>query len=97
MKITIDTQQDKFEDIRQIISLLAGILEKKDGAISSTAPAESTSMMDMFSDDDTAVKRGIDTSSETPPDFGSFLNLAKSSSSSSLPEEKRNIPRVEIF
>ena len=41
MKLTIDTQVDTYEDIKKVLHILNGILEKKDGGISSNFGVES--------------------------------------------------------
>lgn len=87
MKITIDTQVDTHEDIRKILQILTGILEKKE--INQTA--DTTSMMGIFNDNpvnDSAAEKSPD----TPPDFSAFLNLA-----SKKAEKKEEQPRIEYF
>ncbi len=70
MKLTVDTKEDNFEDIRKILQILTSILDKKDSALPSTA-ADTTDLMGMFSDD----QKGTIETKGTPPDFSSFLNL----------------------
>ena len=70
MKLTVDTKEDSFEDIRKILQILTSILDKKDSTLPSTA-TDTTDLMGMFSDD----QKGTIETKGTPPDFSSFLNL----------------------
>ena len=91
MKLTIDTQTDTFEDIKKVMHILSGIIERKElGVVSSnyvpeSKPADTANLMSMFNDTPSASSVP-----DTPPDFSSFLNLTKK------PEE-RKMPRVEVF
>lgn len=90
MKITIDTQQDSFEDIRKVMHILGGIIEKRNlGGINSnygSSSADTSNLMSMF--DSQPAKEVPDTA----PDFGSFLNLANKT------EERKEIkPQVELY
>ncbi len=67
MKLTIDTQVDTYEDIKKVLHILNGILERKDGGISSnfnvesygntstgtssSASGDTSNLMSMFGDD----------------------------------------------
>lgn len=97
MKITIDTQVDTYDDIKKVLHILTGIIEKKDVTIQSnftsrssypSSNTDTTSMMNMFDDEQ---KKDVP---DTPPNFNSFLNLVNKK-----PEEKkRDINyKVEIF
>lgn len=88
MKVTIDTQVDTQEDIRKMLQILTGILEKKE--INQTA--DSTSMMDMFNDNPVNDSSSAEKSPDTPPDFSAFLNLAGKKA-----EKKEEQPRIEYF
>ena len=88
MKLTIDTQVDTYEDIKKVLHILNGILEKKDGGISSNfgvesyggsssssnaASGDTSNLMSMFGDDGSAASNTE--KKDNPPDFSSFLNL----------------------
>ncbi len=80
MKLTIDTQVDTYEDIRKILHILTSILEKKDSDLttsSSTASADTTNLMSMFSDTPASKGSGTVETSGNPPDFSSFLSLTQ--------------------
>ncbi|MBI2665165.1 hypothetical protein HYX12_00920, partial [Candidatus Woesearchaeota archaeon] len=81
MKITIDTQQDTYEDIKKVLHILTNILDRKGSpeTVQENTGVDTTNMMNMFSD-------GSATPKDTPPDFSSFLNLAKQQ------EKKKEIP-----
>lgn len=84
MKVTIDTKEDTHEDIRKVLHLLAGILEKKDEK-SSSLPVDTANLMSMFGDDSSPTARKDDKA----PDFSSFLSLTK---------EKKDQPlKIEFF
>lgn len=97
MKITIDTQVDTYDDIKKVLHILTGIIEKKDVTIQSnftsrssypSSNTDTTSMMNMFDDE---PKKDVP---DTPPNFNSFLNLVNKKQE----EEKRDINyKVEIF
>ena len=93
MKLTIDTQADTFEDIKKVMHILSGIIERKEiGGVSSnyageSKPADTTNLMNMFNDTPAAPPVP-----DTPPDFSSFLNLTKKQE-----ERKAGLPRVEVF
>lgn len=87
MKVTIDTQQDTFEDLQKILHLLQGILERK--TTSPQQPADNSAMMNMFSDEPASA-----TSNGTAPDFSSFLQLTKQ------PEKKEataDTAKIELY
>lgn len=108
MKLTIDTQQDSYEDIQKVLHILTGILERKGSSrvsngmsngfsnSTNTAPADTSSMMSMFGNDDTSAVSSSSSSrldvGGTAPDFSSFLNLAKQQ----VPERK-DLPKIEIY
>ena len=88
MKLTIDTQADTFEDIKKVMHILSGIIERKEiGGMSSnyageSKPTDTTNLMNMFN--------AAPAVPDTPPDFSSFLNLTKQ-------ERKEDLPRVELY
>ncbi|MDP3639854.1 MAG: hypothetical protein Q8R53_01485 [Nanoarchaeota archaeon] len=87
MKVTIDTKEDTHEDIRKVLHLLAGILEKKEEK-SSSLPVDTTNLMGMFGDGSSLTAQKDDKA----PDFGSFLSLTKGK------EEKKDQPvKIEFF
>ncbi len=83
MKLTIDTQTDKFEDIQKVLHILTNIIEKNGsnssttGSLTPSSPTDTTNMMSMFSDDNTSSTPTQKEIADTPPDFSSFLNLTK--------------------
>ena len=85
MKITIDTKEDSHEDIRKVLHLLAGILEKKEEHISGS-PVDTAPLMSMFGEPSSSANQR-----EKAPDFGSFLSLTKNKA------EKSEQPRIEFF
>ncbi len=84
MKLTIDTQTDKFEDIQKVLHILTNIIEKNGTSSSTTAlsgtstSTDTTNMMSMFSDDSSTPSTVQKEVPDTAPDFTSFLNLTKS-------------------
>ncbi|MEW5896403.1 MAG: hypothetical protein AB1668_01815 [Nanoarchaeota archaeon] len=88
MKVTIDTKEDSYEDIKKIMHLLTSIIERKEDTPANTS-ADTTAMMNMFSDPTT---NKIDAAPDKAPDFSSFLNLTKKKE-----EQKREMPRIEYF
>ena len=78
MKITIDTQVDTHEDIKKVLQILTGIIQREDIStpiVTNATPQQTQSadsgFMSMFGDADTEIKK------ENAPDFSSFLNLIK--------------------
>ena len=75
MKITIDTQVDTYEDIKKVLHILTGIIDKKEGGEiqinQSSTSVDTSSMMSMFADDTSKVEE----KNSTAPDFRPFLNL----------------------
>ena len=97
MKLSIDTKEDSFEDIRKVLQILSSMLEKKDSSLatgsalgSALSGSDTTSLMSMFSED--APKGTVETKGAAP-DFSSFLNLAAQKT------EKRNLdnPKIELY
>lgn len=84
MKLSIDTKEDSFEDIRKVLQILTSILEKKDS--SASPAADTTNLMGMFSDE----QKGTVETKGTAPNFSSFLNLASKS-------EKKDQPQLEYY
>ena len=87
MKLTVDTKEDSFEDIRKILQILTSILDKKESVLPSTA-TDTTDLMGMFSDD----QKGTIETKGTPPDFSSFLSLG-----SQKKENKDDEAKVEYY
>ncbi len=85
MKITIDTQFDKIEDIQKVLHLLHSVLEQKE---QSSQPVDTTPLMGMFSNDEPSNNPQ---SSGTAPDFNSFLQLTKSQ------EKKDSLPKIQLY
>ncbi len=80
MKITIDTQTDTYDDIKKVLHILTNIIEQKSASpVASTAASsvDTSSMMNMFSDDHTSNPPLSKEVADTPPDFSAFLNLTK--------------------
>lgn len=103
MKLTIDTKEDNYEDIKKVLQILTHIIQNKDPSYSpstSTSSSDTTSMMNMFGDDDSSPSNSQD--NDRAPDFNSFLNLTKnssssSSSSSSSTSKREENPKIEFF
>jgi aspartokinase len=87
MKLTIDTQVDTHDDIRKVLQILTSILEKKDAPVSSAA-ADTTNLMSMFSDN---TQTGTLETNGNAPDFSSFLNLTEKK------DKKEDKPRIELY
>ena len=90
MKVTIDTKEDKIEDIHKILEILTHILQQKSGLSSSGGGNVDTStMMGMFDSDG-----GVNTDKlDRAPDFSGFLNLTKNAKV----DEKKEMPQIEFF
>ncbi len=91
MKLTIDTQQDSYEDIKKVLHILTSIIQQKEGNVQSnygsTQNTDTTNLMSMF--DNTS---STPSSAEKAPDFSSFLNLTKK------PEEiRKERPTIEFY
>ncbi|MBI2662618.1 hypothetical protein HYX11_04125 [Candidatus Woesearchaeota archaeon] len=91
MKLTIDTKEDSYDDIRKVLQILTHIIQNKDSSYNPTTAPDTTNMMNMFGDNEPSPNQDNDRA----PDFGSFLNLAKNSSSST-PKREDN-PKIEFF
>lgn len=93
MKVTIDTKEDKIEDIHKVLSILTHILQEKGlSSTGSNTSVDTSNMMSMFGDDASSQNPGQDKA----PDFSSFLNLTKSTTSKT--ENKREeTPQIEFF
>ncbi len=102
MKLTIDTQTDKFEDIQKVLHILTNIIEKNGSGsslssgssslTSNSSSTDTTNMMSMFSDDNSSPSMAQKEIADTPPDFSSFLNLTKNQTKRSEP-----LTKVEFF
>ena len=101
MKITIDTQHDTYEDIKKVLYILSGIIDKKElgevssnyGISSSTPTADTTNLMSMF-DSSSASSTPVKEVLNTPPDFSSFLNIA---AGKNVPEKRLDRPQIEVY
>ncbi len=90
MKVTIDTKEDKIEDIHKILEILTHILQQKGGLSSSgEGNVDTSNMMSMF-DSDGEVNTD---KPDRAPDFSGFLNLTKNVKV----EEKKEMPQIEFF
>lgn len=80
MKVTIDTQQDSYDDIHKVYQILANILQRKRNNVSAfsettaEAPIDTSNLMNMFDSPSSTSEKNI---SEKAPNFSSFLNLTK--------------------
>ena len=108
MRITIDTKEDSHEDIKQILNILSNIIQNKGQTVISET-VDTTNMMSMFGDsnqeknstqEEPATPMSMFANPEpkkevadTPPDFTSLLNLAKSNENQDEDEE----PKVQLF
>ncbi len=86
MKITIDTQTDTVDDIRKVFHILNDILQRKGEAVTN-ASADTSNLMSMF--DSSTVEKSVP---DTPPDFGSFLNLVNKEET-----KPKDIPKIEFY
>lgn len=95
MKITIDTQVDTYEDIRKILNLLNGIIEKKEPLTNSTPEQTQnaeTGFMNMFGDDSNQTTTPAPAQQkDTAPDFNSFLNLLNKPEKKETSENKMEL------
>lgn len=96
MKITIDTQHDRYEDIERAIRLLSTIIQQKDGEIKiSEAPADTSNLMTMF---DSKTSEANPSSPAEVPSLASLNLLVKSSSTGSSPNKIPELkPKVELY
>ncbi len=102
MKITIDTQHDTYEDIKKVLHILSGIIDKRElGEVSSNysaqslAPVDTSNLMNMFdAPASTAANVSVKEVPNTPPDFSSFLNIT---SSKAIPEKRVERPQIEVY
>ncbi|MBU0457399.1 MAG: hypothetical protein ABH824_03735 [Nanoarchaeota archaeon] len=97
MRITIDTKEDSYEDIRKVLHLLTNVLERKGEPIEiqTNKPAEivdTTNIMSMFSDP--ATKSG-DNLPDRAPDFSALLNLNNKNKEEDKIKEQRY--KIELF
>jgi len=90
MKLTIDTKEDNYEDIKKVLQILTHIIQNKDSSLSSQGTTDTTTLMGMFGDDEPSPSQDNDRA----PNFSSFLNLTKNSSSTPKREES---PKIEFF
>ena len=105
MIITIDTKADSANDIRKAIAFLQLHVEdapdfsykSSSSSISpSSAPVDSTTMMNMFDDSpSTSSSSSQRISDGSAPDFSSFLNLTKEKTPANKVPGLR--PQIEYF
>src|SRR3989338_4858438 len=101
MKITIDTQHDTYEDIKKVLHILSGIIDKKElGEVSSnyaapaSAPVDTSNMMNMFDSSAGVISSAsVKEVPNTPPDFSSFLNITNGK----VPEKRLDRPQIEVY
>ena len=108
MKITIDTQTDTYEDIKKVLHILTGIIEKKDSTVQSNFSSSSSSLSS-YSSNNVVNSTHSNTASmmnmfddepakeipDTPPNFNSFLNLVDQKKEE--PKRESNNWKVEYF
>ena len=92
MKLTIDTKEDSYDDIKKVLQILTHIIQNKDSSYNPSSSPDTTNMMNMFGDDDSSPSQDNDRA----PNFGSFLNLTKNSSSTSTSKREES-PKIEFF
>lgn len=110
MKLTIDTQQDSYEDIAKVLHILTGILERKGSSgmsngrsngfsnSANTTPADTSSMMSMFGNDD-AVPVSSSVSAPSRQDMGGTapdFSSFLNLTKQQVPE-KKDLPKIEIY
>ncbi len=88
MKITIDTQTDTHDEIKKVLHILTGMIERKE-PLQSSPPTDTTNMMNMFSD--SSESPVVEEKTETAPDFGALLNLGRKE------DEEKEEPKVQFF
>jgi len=86
MKVTIDTKEDEFEDIKKVLGILTHILESKKQETKVIVPADTTNMMEMFNS-----KEKEPEIPEKAPDFSSFIKLAKT------PKKENFDSKIELY
>ncbi len=94
MKITIDTKEDRYEDIHKVLTILTHILQNKtlsDSSNPSSSSTDTSNMMSMFGGDNSSPNQP-----DKAPDFSSFLSLTKNSSSTPV-SKREETPKIEYF
>ena len=95
MKITIDTQHDRMEDIEKIISLLTSVMQQKNGEIQiSEAPVDTSNLMNMFNAGSAEAKGNAPVSEPNLPGLLSSAAILPSGLTKTLPEAK---PTIELY
>lgn len=94
MKITIDTQQDSYEDIRKVLHILTQILERKGetGLDGMGTAVDTTNLMSMFESSAGGIG-GVGAAKTT--DANSLLNLGKENQSRL--EKKGEMAGIEVY
>lgn len=91
MKVTIDTKEDSYEDIRKVLHILTQILERKgdlgSGEAINASNFDTTNLMSMF-DSSAGGIGGVGAAKAT--DANSLLNLSK-------PKKKGEMAGVEVY
>jgi len=97
MKITIDTKEDSPEEIRKAITFLHSLSNSGGGAYipAPSEPQDTTNLMSMFGDDSTAPTPASPATSDTAPNFGSFLNLVDQKKETS--KKYLDEPKIEFY
>jgi len=89
MKVTIDTKEDGYEDIHKILQILTHILQQRGTEIKNNEPTDTTNLMSMFDSSGSSSEKNIP---EKAPDFSSFLNLTKETST-----KKEEMAEIEYY
>ena len=95
MKITIDTQHDRMEDIEKVIRLLTSVMQQKNGEIQiSEAPADTSNLMNMFNAGSAEAKGNASVSEPNLPGLLSSTSNLPSGLLKTVPEAK---PKIELY
>ena len=95
MKITIDTQHDRMEDIEKVIRLLTSVMQQKNGEIQiSEAPADTSNLMNMFNTGSAEAKGNASVSEPNLPGLLSSTSNLSSGLLKAVPDAK---PKIELY
>ena len=85
MRITIDTKEDSYEDIKKVMHVLNHLIENKGTSpiMENKESVDTTNMMNMFG------SSPVEEKPDTAPNFDALLNLGK--------KEEDKEPKVELF
>ncbi len=94
MKVTIDTKEDSYEDIRKVLHILTQILERKGetGLAGMGTATDTTNLMSMF---DSSVGGSLGNATDRATDANSLLNLGRQSLGKQ--EKKGEMAGVEVY